>query len=73
MHGVTIAIVMVIYPMSAHTERTNECWNVTKRCTISQIITNQSRPWQQNRIDGGPTTNFNPKKNFNRRQVFFFL
>lgn len=31
----------------------NECWNLTKSRVVNQITINQSRPWQQERVDGG--------------------
>ena len=45
-------------------------WNLTRSRAVNQVDTNYSRPWQQECMDGGPNVSYNPKRNFNRRQVY---
>jgi len=47
----------------------NECWNLPRSRAVNQIDANQSRPWQKERMGEMPNIGYNPKRNFNRRQV----
>ena len=47
----------------------NECWNLKPQRPVNQIEDNRNRPWQEERTGPGPNSNYNPRKNFNRRPV----
>lgn len=46
-----------------------ECWNLKQQKIVNQANTDQSCPWQQEGNGLGPSANYIPKRNFNRRPI----
>ena len=46
-----------------------DCWNLRPQRHVYQIEDNKNRPWQEERSGPRPNSNYNPKRNFNKRHV----
>ena len=47
----------------------SECWNLRPQRPVNQIDYNRNRPWQEERSGSRPNSNYNPRRNFNKRHV----
>ena len=47
----------------------NECWNLRPQRHVNQVEDNRNRPWQEERSGPGPNSNYNPRRNFNKRPI----